>query len=120
MPPLMMVDDVLTIQKCSIESVRMNSVVNAFTERNKQKMSYNKCHKIHIDKKQKSPMCHDLQVHGEPMLNSKKEKYLGDIIVPGSSAKATIEDRLMKAEAKISQIIQLLREVTLGSYQLQM
>ena len=45
-----MVDDILTIQKCANESLKINSVVNGFIETKKLRLNDKKCHRIHIQK----------------------------------------------------------------------
>ena len=52
-PPLQMVDDILAVQKCSPQSVQVNTVVNTFMELEKLTLSKTKCHNLHIGKKQK-------------------------------------------------------------------
>ena len=52
--PLEMVDDILTILKCSSQSVQTNSVVNSFMDI--------KCHNVHIGK---SKQCQKIRVHDE-------------------------------------------------------
>ena len=49
-PPLEMVNDVLTVSKCSITSLTMNIVVNSFMENKKLKLSKEKCSVIHVGK----------------------------------------------------------------------
>ena len=49
-PSLGMVDDIMTIQKCPSDPVKMNAVVNAFIESKKLTLSSSKCHRIHIQK----------------------------------------------------------------------
>ena len=49
-PPLQMVDDVLGIQKCSQKSVRLNSVINKFTDLEKLTVSKKKYHNVHVGK----------------------------------------------------------------------
>ena len=49
-PPLEMVDDILTISKCSIAAVTINAVVNAFIESKKLTLSKKKCSVIHVGK----------------------------------------------------------------------
>ena len=77
-PPLEMVDDILTITKCSITSVAMNATLNAFMENKKLKLSQEKCSALHVGKSQGS--CHELHVHGETMHQVESTKYLGDVI----------------------------------------
>ena len=47
-PALEMVDDILDIQKCGIESVKANATVNTFVEHKKLKMGQDKRHKINF------------------------------------------------------------------------
>ena len=49
-PPLEIVNDVLTISKCSITSLTMNVVVNSFMENKKLKLSSEKCSVIYVGK----------------------------------------------------------------------
>ena len=81
-PPLQMVDDVLAVQKCSPQSVQVNTVVNTFMELEKLTLSKTKCHNLHMGKHKST--CRNLQVHGSPMHEAKSEKYLGDIVGPTS------------------------------------
>ena len=46
-PPICMVDDVMSISKCS-ESGKTNSVINSFIEMKKLKLSQKKCSRVHI------------------------------------------------------------------------
>ena len=48
-PSLGIVDDILSIQKCSIEASKANAVINAFVK--SKKLTKNKCHRIHISGK---------------------------------------------------------------------
>ena len=50
-PSLGMVEDVLNIHKCSINSIKTNGVINAFVESKKLTLSKTKCLRIHISKK---------------------------------------------------------------------
>jgi hypothetical protein len=47
-PPLQMVDDILTVQKCGSTSSAIDDHVIAFIEQKKLKLSTSKCVKIHI------------------------------------------------------------------------
>ena len=77
-PPICMVDDILAVQECSQDSVKINAVINSFIELKKLTLSSKKCSKIHIGKE--STCCPDLKVHEVKMKNCDKEKYLGDQI----------------------------------------
>ena len=47
-PPLEMVDDVLTVSKCGVTSITMNSLVNSFMSSKKLQLNRTKCAKIHV------------------------------------------------------------------------
>ena len=50
-PPLEMIDDIMTVQKCGATSLAMNNEVNAFIEQQqKLRFSQKKCDKIHVGK----------------------------------------------------------------------
>ena len=50
-PALEMVDDVVDVQKCGVDALQSNAVVNSFMEHKKLTLSQSKCHKIHCGKK---------------------------------------------------------------------
>ena len=120
-PSLGMVDDVLSIQKCSMDSVRANAVINAFIESKKLTLSKSKCHRIHISKKIPSVNheCPELKVHGDKMSNSTQEKYLGDIVDKTGKIRATIEDRQKKGYAIVAEILAILEEIPLGQHKME-
>ena len=49
-PPLEMVDGILSVQKCGPTAQAMNAEVNAFIELKKFKLSSDKCVQIHVGK----------------------------------------------------------------------
>ena len=119
-PCLGMVDDILSIQRCSNKSVKTNSVINAFVELKKLKFSETKCHRIHLGKPNRNPSnCPELKVHTEVMKNSAKEKYLGDIISNKGTIKATIEERKAKGYATVAEILAILKDIPLGQHKLE-
>ena len=73
-PVLGMVDDVLSVSKCSSASVSSNSTINSFMELNKLKLAEKKCAKIHVGKQ--SSNCPTLKVHGADMKQSSAEKNI--------------------------------------------
>ena len=50
-PPLEMVDDVVTDANCGADSVNLNAKVNTFVEHKKLKLSAKKCSNLHIGNK---------------------------------------------------------------------
>ena len=111
-PVLGMVDDVLSVAKCSSASVVTNTTVNSFMEINKLKLNHKKCGKIHIGKK--SNQCPSLKVHEHDMKDSNEEKYLGDIISSKGTLDETIKDRKLKGYSYISEIRALLSDMPFG------
>ena len=69
-PPLEMVDDILTVSNCGIDSVTKNTIVNTFIETKNLKLGIDKCNKIHVGK-QVFP-CIELKVHGNTLQKVKK------------------------------------------------
>ena len=119
-PSLGMVDDILAIQKCSEDSVRMNAIINAFIEAKKLKLNQAKCHKIHIQKNSKhDEACHKLKVHNDIMHDSQKEKYLGDIVDKSGKIRNTIEDRRNKGYGTVAEILAIINEIPLGQFKME-
>ena len=118
--PLAMVDDLLAIAPCGIESVKLNAVMNTKIELKKLKFhtldekGNSKCHKIHIGKS--SRMCPKLKIHGTDMIEAKSDVYLGDIITSDGSNKMNIENRINKGSGKIAEIMGLLQRLSLGNH----
>ena len=120
-PSLGMVDDVLCVQKCSTETVKMNSIINSFMESKKLKLSSKKCHRIHVQNKtcKKSIDCHNIKVHKDNMETSTQQKYLGDIINTKGSIRNTIEERKSKGFGIANEIIAILEEIPLGRFKME-
>ena len=111
-PPLQMVDDVLGLQNCLAKSKQLNTVVNTFMELEKLTLSKTKCHKLHIGSNES--ICPDMIVHGEAVKNSKREKYLGDILSSNGSAKPNLAKRMSRGWGRVSEILGLVKEAPLG------
>ena len=112
-PPLEMVDDVVTLSKCGATSVTLNSTVNTFMEHKKLKLNPKKCAKMHIGKACLN--CPKLKVHEEEMKSSSKEKYLGDFVSTSGSTKDTVEARIIRGNAISVEIRSILNEIPLGT-----
>mgnify|MGYP006908660496 CR=1 FL=1 len=96
-----MVDDILTVTNVE-KTMQMNTLVNSFIEHKRLRLSKTKCHRIHIGMGHKN--CPRLEVHGDEMLDSENEKYLGDIIDSSGTIQATIDHRKSKGNAIIAEI----------------
>ena len=112
-PVLGMVDDVLSVAKCSNTAVTTTATINAFMELNKLKLATKKCAKIHIGKKHNK--CPVTRVHNEEMQSAKTEKYLGDIISEAGPQDETIRARKLKGYSYLSEIRALLSDMPFGN-----
>ena len=135
-PPLAMIDDLVTIAHCGTESVVMNSYLNAKSSIKKLQFGMGKCHKLHVGKERKS--CPDLfldewkvkiveetgyitlqdvQENDHIVEEVSDEKYLGDIISKDGRNIKNIKARAAKANGSINQIMEILENVCFGSFQ---
>jgi hypothetical protein len=112
-PPLGMVDDIITVTDASL-TAKMNSEVNKFMESKKLLLSEKKCIRIHIGKSH--DMCPELKVHEGEMKTGEKEKYLGDTISCKGTLDATIESRKAKGLGIVAEILSILKEIPLGNH----
>ena len=112
-PPLEMVDDVLTVAKCGATSLAINKTVNEFMSSKKLQLNPKKCVKIHIGKK--CQHCPKLKVHEGEMKDVEQEKYLGDIIHKSGKPHANIVERISKGYGIISNIRAILMDIPLGN-----
>ena len=53
-PPMAMVDDIISASKCGSTTVTLNAAINSFIERKKFTLSANKCSRIHMGKQCKT------------------------------------------------------------------
>ena len=114
--PLAMIDDILAIAKCGIESVAVNMFVNCKIEMKKLPFSIPKCKHLHVG--QCNPFCPTLLVHGEEVEKTTSEKYIGDFIT-GTIAECNNDNvsfRHTKGLGIVAQIMSILDSVSLGSY----
>ena len=113
-PPLSMVDDVLTISKCGPDSIVTNAFINAKFEQKRLELNKSKCHQIHIGKN--NQRCPELKAHDEIMVKAKEDKYVGDILSNDGKIYKTIKNRSMKGIGIISNIMNILQEIGLGKF----
>ena len=84
-PPLQMVDDIITAAKCGSTSSALNAAINAFMELKKLELGVDKCATVHIGNKHSKSKCSVKNVHGEDMKTTVKEKYLGDFVTSSAN-----------------------------------
>ena len=118
--PLAFVDDLNGIAKCGFESLALNTYLTTQIELKKLRFHVldskgkSKCHKMHIGKK--NAFCPTLKVHGTPMLEVTEDTYLGDILSCDGKNSKNISERISKGLGIISQIFNLLDNISFGPY----
>ena len=136
-PPLAMIDDLLSISECGVESVKSNAFLNSKTNIKKLQFGGDKCYKLHIGKKKH--LCPELHVdswklqkenpnetgvrnlkdvfNGDFKMESKEAvKYLGDIIAADGTNLKNVENRKAKASGAVKQILSILDEICFGPF----
>ena len=112
MPPLELVDDILTVQKCGIAAETTNNEVNAFFVQKKLTLGQNQCVKVHIGKK-----CKDgdkLLINDKVMKESHQVKYLGDVFHEDGRPRTTILERVNRGWAIYGQIFGFPNDTPIG------
>ena len=136
-PPLGMVDDVIAVSRCGVESVAMNAFLNQKTSLKKLQFGPDKCHQLHVGRsniccpelfidewalKKKDEVkagienLIDVHVDDHRIDHAIEEKYLGDIITVDGKNTKNIEARVGKAQGIIKQIKEMLEEMFFGGY----
>ena len=138
-PPLGMVDDLLTISECGYKTKLMNEFINFKTGTKRLQFGASKCIKMHIGQDKSETLCKDLYV-GEwktevvedpekggygmreyfsgniKMETKKQQKYLGDLLSSDGTQTKNIQERRNKGYGVINQIIQILESTYFGKY----
>ena len=114
-PPLEMVDDVVTVSLCGENSMNLNSAVNSFVEHKKLKLSETKCANIHVGNKETKDQCPNKKIGDNIMNESEREKYLGDYLTSKANSKYTLESRKSRGYAILGEISAMLRDVPMGN-----
>ena len=113
-PPLKMVDDIISAVNCGSTATAVNATINAFIESKKLRLGNTKCAKIHIGNTSSSERCPEQNIHGESLKSSSKEKYLGDFVSKYGNSKETIKARKARGNAILSEMKAILRDIPLG------
>ena len=118
--PLAMVDDLLAVAPCGMESMAVNVFINSQIEMKKLEFhtpdvnGKSKCHAMHVGKK--NVTCPDLKVHGTKMGKVTEDTYLGDVVSFDGSNLKNVRCRVGKGLGIISQIMNMLEAVSFGKY----
>ena len=117
-PPLAMIDDILAVTDCSVESVKMNALIKSKVEHKNLELGPEKCFKMHVG--QQDDCCPTLKIDNELMLTSNNEKYLGDILTTDGKINQNIEERHNKGIGIVNTISGMLKEISFGQYYFEM
>ena len=115
-PPLALIDDVLCVSKCDVDSIEVNAIVNSKVESKKLRLSKEKCAQLHVSKNGKDKCETYLKVHDEQMKKVENGTYLGDILSADGSLDKNVENRRQKGIGISSQITGILNSVSLGFF----
>ena len=138
-PPLSMVDDVLTISECGYKTSIIHGYMKMKTDGKKLQFGADKCKKMHIGKFCECYKCQILKVDywkeievkdketgaevvedvidGEKEMETKEsEKYLGDVISKDGKNIKNIKSRVSKGIGVISRIITILEGIPFGQF----
>ena len=119
-PPLAMVDDLIAVSKCGNNSLDTNIMINTEIDMKNLRLDTpklngtSKCHAIHVGKRCVGE--HDLKVNGWPMELVRTDSYLGDILSYNGKIDSTISERVSKGMGLVSQIFDVLKDISWGSY----
>ena len=118
--PLAMVDDLLGVSKCGLDSISLNTFINTQIEVKKLEFhtpgldGKTKCHVMHVGKE--SSICPKSKVHGADMQKVTSDEYLGDIISADGTNTLNVAKRVSKGLGIITEIKSMLEKVTLGHH----
>ena len=136
-PSLSMVDDVVNISECGVESVALNAYINAKSNSKKLQFGKEKCHKLHIGcNKESCPelfldtwkieetdelntgrkVFNDVVGDDYAIENSDEERYLGDLITSDGRNTKNLAARKAKAVGIVDKIMTILNDVFFGHY----
>ena len=138
-PPLIMLDDLITISECGPRTAMINSYVRFQTLSKKLQFGNKKCKKIHIGGKMEEHKCQNLFLEKwtekeikecntgeikiedicedeEMMGEMKNEKYLGHVIFTDGRNIENIKARVSKGKGIVTKIITMLDGIPFGRY----
>ena len=117
-PPLSLIDDVITVSSCSSDSVRMNATIQAKIQGKQLELGQKKCFQMHIGRN--SGYCPSLTVHNKEMFTTNREKYLGEILSSSGKIDNNVLERYNKGVGIVNDILGLLKEVSFGYHHFSM
>ena len=113
-----MIDDILAVSSCSVNSILVNSMIEAKLHTKNLQLGSKKCFHMHVGKRVND--CKSLRVNNSTMNTTLKEKYLGNIVSADGKVDINITDRYNRGVGLVNQIISMLREIHFGQYYFEM
>ena len=113
-PPISMCDDIASISRCGIDSIKTNAIINSKIESKKLEFGPNKCYNIHVGSNLDN-WC-NLKVHSSKMVQKDSEVYLGDVICNSGKNEKNITKKANQGLGAVSQIFVMLNQISLGYY----
>ena len=113
-PALGMVDDVVALSRCGVQSMISNSIINNIIEVKRLQFGPDKFFQIHVGRK--ADQCCQLKVHDTPMTHVSAESYLGDTLTSDLNKNLNIKNRTNKAIGTTSKILKLLSQISQGHH----
>ena len=114
--PLAMIDDLLAVSRCGIESIEINLTINTIIELKKLEFhrpdKKGKCHYMHVGKP--NQICPGMKVHGRKAGQVSEATYLGDIIRADGKNTSNVKSRTSKGVGIITEIMSVLKGVSFG------
>ena len=110
-----MVDDLLSISKCGVQSIETNTSINTLIELKKlqfhtpEPKKPGKCHFLHVG--QSNNLCPGMNVHGVMTEQVQETTYLGDIIQANGKITSNIKSRVGKGIGLVTEIISILKSI---------
>ena len=111
-PPLGLIDDILSITECSPTSVKASATIKAKLQSKQLNLHEKKCFQMHIGN-QKSSCSH---TNHSFLKSSSSQRYLGDVLSTNSKIDENISDRFNKGIGYVNQILGILHEISFGKY----
>ena len=132
-PPLAMVDDLISVSECGYRTTMVNSYLKSKTNSKKLQFGTSKCKKIHVGKYCEQFKCQELSVDSweeievkdkledcwmgeEPIEEANEEKYIGDIIDKDGKNIKNIKARVDKGKGIVTRIMMMLEGIPFGKY----
>ena len=111
-PPLGMIDDIIAITNCGVNSVKINAAVQSKIDTKRLTLSMDKCVKMHFGTN--THCCPQLKVHDSVMQSSRSQTYLGDIYSVDFKIDENTQKRYEKGIGIVNNIVSITKHISFG------